>query len=88
MVLALIALVVLFYVYYEVIGYYIQLGWSNLMTSRDRGERVDIKTPGGVHARLNPTGPTELQRIESDVEQGLGLGSGSGVQVFNVSRNL
>jgi hypothetical protein len=86
-VMALIAVTVLFYVYYETVGYTVQMGWDSLMSSRARGERVDIETPGGVHARLKPVrGPNELQRIESDVESALGLGSGA--QVFNVSRNL
>ena len=87
-VMALIAVTALFYVYYETIGYTLQMGWESLMSSRRRGERVEIETPGGVRAELKPVrgGPSELQRIESGIESDLGLGSGA--QVFNVSRNL
>jgi len=100
--LAVIILMVLFAVYYETIGYYIQIGWDKLEWSRKHGEKVEIKVPGGPSAQLtpahssgNPSGAplgTGLEKVlgglESDVESALGLGSGSGKQVFNVNRNL
>ena len=53
--LVLLALVVLFAVYYQTIGYYIQIGWKKLNWSHDRGERIDIQVPGSdVIAQLQP----------------------------------
>jgi hypothetical protein len=98
--LIVVVLVVLFAVYYQTIGYYIQIGWAKLGWSRAHGERVDIHVPGGPSAELTPatdSGPSgsslekslsgAVQRIESDVEAALGAGSGR-KEVFNVSRNL
>ncbi len=99
--LVLLVLVVLFAVYYQTIGYYIQIGWAKLGWSRAHGERVEIQVPGGPSAELTPATDSgasgssiekslsgAMQRIESDVEAALG-GSGSGrKEVFNVSRNL
>jgi hypothetical protein len=96
--LVLLALVVLFAVYYQTIGYYIQIGWKKLDWSHDRGERIDIQIPGSdVVAHLAPAAPTAAmgpssivrdvesvaRRLETDVEAALG-----GSQVFNVARNL
>ncbi len=99
-----IILVVLFAVYYETIGYYIQLGWDKLGWSRKHGEKVEIQGPGGVSALMTPspmptvTGGASIEstlssmadRLESDVEAALGApGSGPGKkQVFNIARNL
>jgi hypothetical protein len=98
MLLVLLALVVLFAVYYQTIGYYIQIGWKKLDWSHDRGERIDIHVPGSdVVAHLAPApaatamGPSSIvrdvesvaRRLETDVEAALG-----GSQVFNVARNL
>jgi hypothetical protein len=97
--IVLVALIVLFAIYYQTIGYYIQIGWDKLKWSHDRGERVDIDVPGPIDATLRPaTQPTNggssisdsisgaISTLESDVEAA--LGSAGGKQVFNVSRNL
>lgn len=92
-------LIILFAVYYETIGYYIQLGWNKLGWSKAHGERVEIKAPGGMTAMMAPVVDTgsniagsiegAAQKIETDVETALGLGTGPGKkQVFNVARNL
>lgn len=100
--LVLVALVILFAVYYQTIGYYIQLGWDKLKWSHDRGERVEIDVPGPLSAQLTPAAgagagsgiagsiSNAIQRVESDVEAALGdVGVGPGAsQVFNISRNL
>ena len=97
--IVLVALIVLFAVYYQTIGYYIQIGWNKLKWSHDRGERVDIDVPGPVDATLSPAAQPAnagasisgsisgaISTLESDVEAA--LGSAGGKQVFNVSRNL
>jgi hypothetical protein len=100
--LVVLVLVVLFAVYYQTIGYYIQIGWAKLGWSRAHGERVEIQVPGGPSAELTPATDSgsggssiekslsgAMQRIESDVEAALGGSGGSGrKEVFNVSRNL
>jgi hypothetical protein len=100
--LVLLALVILFAVYYQTIGYYIQIGWDKLKWSHDRGERVDIDVPGPISAQLQPAmtaggGNTisndfrsAIGTLETDVKTALGdVGLGAGAkQVFNVSRNL
>ena len=102
--LVVLALVVLFAVYYQTIGYYIQIGWDKLKWSHDRGERVEIDVPGPISAQLQPAlgsgngiGSTisndlssAIGALESDVKTALGeVGIGAGAkQVFNVSRNL
>jgi hypothetical protein len=100
--LALLVLVILFAVYYQTIGYYIQIGWEKLKWSHDRGERVDIDVPGPISAHLQPAmasgGGSSISKdfssaigaLESDVKTALGdVGIGAGAkQVFNVSRNL
>lgn len=97
--IVLVALIILFAVYYQTIGYYIQIGWNKLKWSHDRGERVDIDVPGPMDATLSPaTGSSSsgsaigsisgaISNLESDVEAALSGGS-AGKQVFNVSRNL
>lgn len=95
--LIVLVLVVLFAVYYQTIGYYIQIGWEKLKWSHDRGERVEIDVPGPISAELVPAGPSigatiskdirsAVGTLESDVESALG-GAGA-KQVFNVARNL
>lgn len=95
----LLVLVVLFAVYYQTIGYYIQIGWKKLKWSHDRGETVEVTVPGGPSAVLQPASAVQsiasdvgdvIKDLESDVEAALGSGSiGSGSkQVFNVARNL
>jgi hypothetical protein len=97
----LLVLVVLFAVYYQTIGYYIQIGWKKLKWSHDRGETVEVTVPGGPSAVLQPASTAvqsiasdvgdAIKDLESDVEAALGSGSGSGSgskQVFNVARNL
>lgn len=101
-VLIIVLLVVVFALYYQTIGYYIQIGWEKLGWSRKHGERIEIQSPGGgLTAELTPaTGGNAgasiedslsgaMKRLESDVETALGSGVGPGKkQVFNVSRNL
>lgn len=101
-VLIVVLLVVVFALYYQTIGYYIQIGWEKLGWSRKRGERIEIQTPGGgLTADLTPaTGGNAgasiedslsgaVKRLESDVETALGTGVGPGKkQVFNISRNI
>lgn len=101
-ILAVLVLMVLFAVYYQTIGYYINIGWEKLRGSHDRGERIDIGVPGvGLGASLKPavgaSGPSAagieqslsgaLQDLESDVAAALGEGGGR-KEVFNVARNL
>lgn len=100
MILVVVLLVALFAVYYETVGYYFQLGWDRLRSSRSAGERVEIQVPGStVTAQLQPAleppaGGASIssslsgavQTLESDVAAALG-GAG-GKQVFNVARNL
>jgi hypothetical protein len=99
-IIAVIVLIFVFAMYYQTIGYYIQLGWDKLSWSHRRGEKVEIDIPGGPIAELTPPPPTPqggpngaplgtglekvLGALESDVENALG----EGTQVFNVSRNL
>jgi hypothetical protein len=101
--LILVALVILFAVYYQTIGYYIQLGWEKLKWSHDRGEKIEIDVPGPISAQLTPASASSsagasisaslsgaINRLESDVEAALGsVGVGPDAkQVFNISRNL
>ena len=74
---ALIVLVALFAVYYQTIGYYIQIGWDKLMWSRSQQEKVQVDIPGGPSMQLTPI------PLDSDVEKALGHN-----QVFNVNRNI
>lgn len=92
--LVLLVLVVMFAVYYQTIGYYIQIGWEKLKWSHDRGERVEINVPGPVSAHLQPaSGPSShgagstiskdfssaIGTLESDVKTALGdIGLSSG----------
>ena len=95
--LALLILIILFAVYYETVGYYIQLGWDKMEWSKRRGEKVEISVPGGPAVQLTPldhgssahgsSAPGLMNRLESDVAVALGE-VGSGKQVFNVNRNL
>lgn len=101
--LIVVILIVVFALYYQTIGYYIQIGWEKLGWSRRHGERIQIDTPGGgLSADLTPaTGGNAgssiedslggaMKKLEADVETALG-GSGVGPgkkQVFNISRNI
>jgi hypothetical protein len=91
---ALIVLVALFAVYYQTIGYYIQVGWDKLMWSRSQQEKVQVDIPGGPSMLLTPVGTPSAAPIDrkikaapldSDVEKALGP---SPSQVFNVNRNI
>lgn len=101
--LVILALMVVMAIYYETVGYYINIGWNKLMGSRVRGEKVEISVPGtDLHAQLQPvTGgkggaPMDtgisgaLQRLETDVESALGPAAVAvgGKQVFNINRNV
>jgi hypothetical protein len=85
--LIILALVILFAIYYQTIGYYIQLGWDKLKWSHDRGEKIEIDVPGPISAQLTPApaggsgngGASissslsgAINRLESDVETALG----------------
>jgi hypothetical protein len=99
-IIAIVVLIAVFALYYQTIGYYIQLGWDKLSWSHRRGEKVEIDIPGGPIAELTPPAPAMQERphgapmgtglenvlgaLESDVENALD----GGKQVFNVSRNL
>jgi hypothetical protein len=101
--LVIVVLMALFAIYYQTIGYYIQIGWEKLGWSRAHGERVEIAIPGGPSAELTPAAATVgsqskgssledslsgvLSSLETDVESALGGGS-LGKQVFHVHRNL
>lgn len=74
-VIAVIVLVVLFAVYYQTIGYYIQLGWDKLSWSRNHGEIVEIEAPGGLSAQLTPA-PEEPEPGSSSGPSGAPFGSG------------
>jgi hypothetical protein len=98
---SIVALVILFAIYYETVGYYIQIGWDKLKWSRDQGETVKMNIPGteisgeltpsstststSAHSSIQSTIGSVAQTIESDVEAAL---AGSGNEVFNVSRNI
>ena len=99
--LIVVLLVVVFAVYYQTIGYYIQIGWEKLGWSRAHGERIHIEAPGGMSAELSPaTGGNAgasiehslggaMKKLEADVETALGSSVGPGKkQVFNISRNV
>ena len=97
-------LMVVMAIYYQTIGYYVQMGWEKLSWSRSRGERVEIEVPGtGISAELQPAmAPpsgskgsslegslsSAINTLETDVESALGMGVGGGKQVFNVNRNI
>lgn len=101
-ILAVLILTALFAVYYETVGYYIQLGWDKMSFSKQREETVQVDIPGSFSAQLTPVphgsghAPfgTGLEKVvsamESDVAAALGSGVAgtSGKQVFNVSRNI
>jgi hypothetical protein len=90
MILAVIILTALFAVYYDTVGYYIQLGWDKMSFSKKRGETVQVDIPGSISAQLTPvphgsghapfgTGLENVaSALESDVAAALGSGSGSG----------
>jgi hypothetical protein len=93
MIVAVLILMVLFAVYYETVGYYIQLGWNKMNGSKEREETVQIDIPGSggaLSAQLTPvphgsangapfgTGLEKVMNtLESDVAAALGGGSGS-----------
>ena len=101
-IVAVILLIVLFAVYYQTIGYYIQIGWDKLSWSRRHGEKVEIDVPGGPSAQLTPApGPmpsdrpggaplgSGLEKVVSALESDVESALGAvGKQVFNVNRNL
>ena len=97
LVLALLVLTALFAVYYETIGYYVQIGWEKLGWSRKHGEKIEINVPGLPPAHLTPS-PTaspnaspianDPTKVDSDVATALGESGSGPKQVFNVSRNL
>jgi hypothetical protein len=93
LIVAVLVLTALFAVYYETVGYYVQIGWEKLGWSRKHGEKIEIDVPGLPPAQLIPPPngtPLEkdVKRLESDVEKALDETGGGPKQVFNVSRNL
>jgi len=98
---AVLLLVVLFAVYYQTVGYYLQMGWEALGWSRAHNETVKIEVPGGgPSAVLTPASANSsdqgssisktlggpLKRLEADVESA--LTGGTRKEVFNISRNV
>lgn len=92
---SIVAVVILFAIYYQTIGYYIQIGWDKLKWSRDQGETVKMNIPGTeISGELAPSSASAIQSsissaaqtIEDDVEAALSMGGQS--EVFNVSRNI
>jgi Extracellular link domain len=73
-ILAILVLVILFAVYYQTIGYYIQLGWDKLSWSKKHGETIEIDAPGGVSAQLTPAAPSPSTGDSSGAPLGTGLG--------------
>jgi hypothetical protein len=56
MVVIVLILVAVIAIYYETVGYYINLGWEKLQWSHQRGEEIKIKVPGAdLQAKLTPT---------------------------------
>jgi len=94
--LLVVAVMVLFGVYYVTIGYSINIGWANLWNSRNQGESVLIQAPGGLTATMTPDDSGLIGRLEADVESALGEHGGNGgnggergrKQVFNIRRNI
>lgn len=97
MILLVVCFILLFWIYYETIGYYFDIGWKKLQWSRDNGEKISIDTPGSeISAKLTPAHQSEqtgaplesiekaVKSLESDVASALG----GGKEVFNVARNL
>lgn len=72
-----IVLVLVFAIYYQTIGYYIQIGWSKLQWSHQRGEKIDIEVPGtGLGAHIRPS------------DSGGGSSSSSGSPISNIASEL
>ena len=91
-----VVVMILIFIYYQTIGYSFDLGWDKMKMSRDNEEKIKIEVPGTkISAELKPIAKNEaasaeingpIQRIETDVQNALGLGDGK--EVFNVARNL
>ena len=91
-----VVVMILIFIYYQTVGYSFDLGWDKMKWSRDNDEKIKIEVPGTkISAELNPITKNQpastaidgpIQRIESDVQNALGLGDGK--EVFNVARNL
>ena len=97
LIVALLVLTALFAVYYETVGYYVQIGWEKLGWSRKHGEKIEIDVPGMPPAHMTPSSAgaplgsgleKTINKLESDVESALGETGGGPKQVFNVNRNL
>ena len=87
-VIALIVLIVLFAVYYQTIGYYIQLGWDKLSWSRNHGEIVEIDAPGGLSAQLTPA-PSETPGPANATEtSGSPFGAGLGKLIGSLESDV
>lgn len=87
-VIALIVLIVLFAVYYQTIGYYIQLGWDKLSWSRKHGEVVEIDAPGGLSAQLTPAAPETPGPANATETSGSPFGSGLGKLIGSLEMDV
>jgi hypothetical protein len=87
-VIALIVLIVLFAVYYQTIGYYIQLGWDKLSWSRKNGEIVEIDAPGGLSAQLTPAPPETPGPANATETSGSPFGSGLGKLIGSLESDV
>lgn len=87
-VIALIVLIVLFAVYYQTIGYYIQLGWDKLSWSRKHGEVVEIDAPGGLSAQLTPAAPETPGPANATETSGSPFGSGLGKLIGSLETDV
>jgi hypothetical protein len=84
---ALIVLVVLFAVYYQTIGYYIQLGWDKLSWSHKKGETVEIDAPGGISAVLTPP-PKDPTPVSTGTAGASPIGTGLGNILGNLESDV
>lgn len=72
MVVIVLILVAVIAIYYETVGYYINLGWDKLQWSHARGEEIKIQVPGAdIQANLTPA-PAPVAAPSSSSESPFG----------------